>query len=773
MRLKFSTKAQNLKNLQSRLKSAKILPLLVITKVNFKQNSQEVLNSIYKLKTQNLILRSSSRAEDSKSVSNAGAFLSIANVESQNKKAVLEALLKVADSMPNADDEILIQPSLENIDSCGVAFSVDKDNFAPYYCIEYDKSGSTHSITDGSSKEKFSFYAHREIKEVQNKNLAQVITLLRELEGLFNYPYLDVEFAFSEGELYCLQVRPLVKGELNLSDKLPLAALERLSRRVVNLQKARVGVYGSRSIFGVMPDWNPAEIIGLKPKRLALSLYKEIITDKIWAYQRDNYGYKLLRSHPLMHSFLGMPFIDVRLSFNSFIPKNLDSKIAQKLVDYYLIKLEQKPHLHDKVEFEIIFSCYDLNTPFKLKNLLNCGFNENEIKRLEFALLELTNNIINPDSGLYLKDLAKISKLGEHYREITESNLPLIDKIYWLLEECKRYGTLPFAGIARAGFVAVAMLNSLVEIGFFSESEKNDFLNSLHTISKELSAEVAKMSENVESQKAFLEKFGHLRAGTYNILSPRYDEAFGEYFGENLNTKAPHISKFSLSEKRQRELENLFREHGLQITSKEFFNFLKLAIEGREWAKFEFSRLLSKAIVLIGELGENYGINKEEMAHLDINSILELYSSLYALNPKQRFLDEIRQNKQEYELTLALKLPSLLRSSDEIFSFFEMQNKPNFITQKSIVADAVGEDSKELSGKIVLINAADPGYDYLFSKNIAALITCYGGANSHMAIRASELALPAAIGVGVELFNKLKGAKKIALDCGSGQITCL
>ncbi|MDY3113034.1 MAG: PEP-utilizing enzyme [Helicobacter sp.] len=773
MRLKFSTKAQNLKNLQSRLKSAKILPLLVITKVNFKQNSQEVLNSIYKLKTQNLILRSSSRAEDSKSVSNAGAFLSIANVESQNKKAVLEALLKVADSMPNADDEILIQPSLENIDSCGVAFSVDKDNFAPYYCIEYDKSGSTHSITDGSSKEKFSFYAHREIKEVQNKNLAQVITLLRELEGLFNYPYLDVEFAFSEGELYCLQVRPLVKGELNLSDKLPLVALERLSRRVVNLQKARVGVYGSRSIFGVMPDWNPAEIIGLKPKRLALSLYKEIITDKIWAYQRDNYGYKLLRSHPLMHSFLGMPFIDVRLSFNSFIPKNLDSKIAQKLVDYYLIKLEQKPHLHDKVEFEIIFSCYDLNTPFKLKNLLNCGFNENEIKRLEFALLELTNNIINPDSGLYLKDLAKISKLGEHYREITESNLPLIDKIYWLLEECKRYGTLPFAGIARAGFVAVAMLNSLVEIGFFSESEKNDFLNSLHTISKELSAEVAKMGENVESQKAFLEKFGHLRAGTYNILSPRYDEAFSEYFSDNFNAKSPHISKFSLSEKRQRELENLFREHGLQITSKEFFNFLKLAIEWREWAKFEFSRLLSKAIVLIGELGENYGINKEEMAHLDINSILELYSSLYALNPKQRFLDEISQNKQEYELTLALKLPSLLRSSEEIFSFFEMQNKPNFITQKSIVADAVGENSKELEGKIVLINAADPGYDYLFSKNIAALITCYGGANSHMAIRASELGLPAAIGVGVELFNKLKGAKKIALDCGSGQIICL
>ena len=28
---------------------------------------------------------------------------------------------------------------------------------------------------------------------------------------------------------------------------------------------------GKRSIFGVMPDWNPAEIIGVRPRPLALS----------------------------------------------------------------------------------------------------------------------------------------------------------------------------------------------------------------------------------------------------------------------------------------------------------------------------------------------------------------------------------------------------------------------------------------------------------------------------------------------------------------------
>ena len=35
-----------------------------------------------------------------------------------------------------------------------------------------------------------------------------------------------------------------------------------------------------------MPDWNPAEIIGIRPKPLDLSLYKELITDHVWAKNR-------------------------------------------------------------------------------------------------------------------------------------------------------------------------------------------------------------------------------------------------------------------------------------------------------------------------------------------------------------------------------------------------------------------------------------------------------------------------------------------------------
>ncbi len=776
--LNFKTKAQNLKNLQTKLKKAKVLPLVLTSLEELISNEEKILSDIQALKVNKLIIRSSSLSEDSMKNSNAGAFLSLANIDANSKDELLTALYKVANSMPSKSDEILIQPMLENITLCGVGFSVDKDNFSPYFCLQYDENGSNNSITDGSSKSAKTYYHYREHLDFKDIKLQKIIELIKELESLCDCCFLDVEFAFAfkdnKEELFCLQVRPLVMQEKeNLFNALPKEALQRFYKRFISLQNLRPRVLGEKALFGVMPDWNPAEIIGLRPKRLAFSLYKEIITDNIWAYQRDNYGYRDLRSHPLIHSFLGIPYVDVRLSFNSFIPKKLDENIAQKLVNFYLDKLNKNHELHDKIEFDIVYSCYNFNSSKKLQELLNHGFNKNELKRLEFSLLELTNKMINPQSGLYLKDIKKACKLKERYDSIVNSNFSLIDKIYWLIEECKRYGTLPFAGVARAAFVAMQLLNSLVEINFISKEEKNDFLNSLNTVSKNLSKQTNNLNSCTKNQ--FLIEFGHLRAGTYNILSPRYDENFELYFEINQKDNNVYLEDkaFILPEEKMKALNTLLKEHGLEISACEFFDFLKQSIEGRELLKFEFTRLLSKAIVYIEELGKYYNIKKEDLAHLDIKSILNLYSSLYSINPREQFLEEIARNKKEYKLTQAIKLPSLLCNADEIFSFYNHSIIPNFITQKSITAFAAKENDKDLEGKIVLIYAADPGYDYLFTKNIAGLITCYGGANSHMAIRASELGMPAVIGVGEENFEKYLKAKKINIECESEQIFCL
>jgi len=141
----------------------------------------------------------------------------------------------------------------------------------------------------------------------------------------------------------------ILKLSSNLYDK----ALLKIYKKVKKLNAKYPKLLGKKTIFGVMPDWNPAEIIGLRPKKLALSLYRELITDNIWAKQRDKYGYLNLRSHPLIVSFLGLPYVDVRVSFNSFIPKSLDLKISERLVDFYINKLAKNPHLHDRLSLKL------------------------------------------------------------------------------------------------------------------------------------------------------------------------------------------------------------------------------------------------------------------------------------------------------------------------------------------------------------------------------------------------------------------------------------
>ena len=78
-----------------------------------------------------------------------------------------------------------------------------------------------------------------------------------------------------------------------------------------------------------------------------------------------------------------------------------------------------------------------------------------------------------------------------------------------------------------------------------------------------------------------------------------------------------------------------------------------------------------------------------------------------------------------------------------------------------------------LSGRIVLIENADPGYDWIFAHAIAGLVTKYGGANSHMAIRCAEFGIPAAIGCGEQRFDRLVKASRLRLDCAVGFISPL
>ncbi len=100
--------------------------------------------------------------------------------------------------------------------------------------------------------------------------------------------------------------------------------------------------------------------------------------------------------------------------------------------------------------------------------------------------------------------------------------------------------------------------------------------------------------------------------------------------------------------------------------------------------------------------------------------------------------------------------------------------KPNFITRKLIKGSTkiinFKKKNENLKNKIIFIENADPGYDWVFSKNIRGLVTKYGGVNSHMSIRCEELNLPAVIGIGEENYEKIKNCTKVNLNCKNEQI---
>ena len=107
---------------------------------------------------------------------------------------------------------------------------------------------------------------------------------------------------------------------------------------------------------------------------------------------------------------------------------------------------------------------------------------------------------------------------------------------------------------------------------------------------------------------------------------------------------------------------------------------------------------------------------------------------------------------------------------------FELpQCEPNFVTLSKAVGPVVQLPAphEKLHGAILLIPSADPGYDWIFSHGIAGFVTMYGGANSHMAIRAGELGIPAVIGAGETLFNKWASAKMLDMNCANRLVRIL
>ena len=542
-----------------------------------------------------------------------------------------------------------------------------------------------------------------------------------------------------------------------------------------NYQIPHPDVRGKETIFGVMPDWNPAEIVGTKPKRLAISLYQSLITNDIWAQQRAEFGYKDVQPYPLIVNFVGHPYVDVRASVHSFLPNVLSDEATEKLVDYFVGRLKQNPAWHDKLEFMVMPTCYTVDFEDRWYELLTteAGLSEEEFLTYKEALLTLTKNAFEICERCY----AEMQTIERRFDRIDASDLQPLDKIYVLLQTC-RAGTLNFSHLARCGFIASSFLKSFVAKGLLTEEEKMQITGGIKTVTGQFFDTVRKALNGEISKEACVRTYGHLRPGTYDITSPAYCSDPNKYLFSvaTIEKEPPKTEKRYIPSK---SLECMLRGT-FGVSRDEFYRFISHAVAGREYSKFIFTRYISKVLDLIKAIGEEYGFDAEAMSHVPVDLVEDIRNGLYSRADIASLLKTIIAQGKEYNLiTQSIELPPLITKAEDFYAFFIPKTLPNFIGNGTIEAEVVylehskTTDGSLLSGKIVLIEQADPGFDWIFNYNIGGLITAYGGPNSHMSIRASEFNLPASIGVGESLFNKLKFARLVRLDCGAHQLTVL
>lgn len=795
-RFVFGTKAETLDRLQPLVRTVTIEDQARFTVADWATGPECVIAAVNeKFGREHVIVRSSAIAEDSWRHSLAGAFESVADVPADDHNALSAAIEAVIDSYATtnaitadaAQDQVLVQRMLRDVIASGVVLTRTLSHGSPYLAINYDPNpGRTDRVTAGGHDLRMLFVHHDAV--ALPADAPAWVTDMRagvdELISLVGYDSLDLEFSIGrDGRIILMQLRPITvdHSQWVIDDRCLKAELASAVARFNAQQTPSGRLYGSRAVFGVMPDWNPAEIIGIRPPLLSISLYRLLICDEVWAQQRAEYGYKDVRTQPLLVSFAGHPYVNVRASVSSFIPANVPDAMADRLADHYMDRLVERPELHDKLEFDIAFTCLSLDFRRRVAaELRPAGFSDTEIETLRDGLAAVTTAGIDRYEG----DLDSVDVLNRRFTRIMAAKSPPLERACHLLEECRRHGTPAFAHLARGAFVAMTILRSAVTVGLIDETFFNRYLESIKTVAKDFVQDCAELAEGRRARDAFLERYGFLRPRTYDIRSPTYAEQADTMLGQIIGpASGSDIAGAAVPPEwpaaARIGLERALSELGLEIGFERFERFARAVIEGREFSKFAFTRYLSQALTDLTEFGVDHDLDRATLSQIPVDAFFSLRAGEYFGAPH----DFLRRTAEFFEERTAVmqqvELPPLIHDENQFFAFFYPPSQPNYVTAKSVtgpvqlLGEAGAEDARELRARIVVIDHADPGYDWLFGCGIAGLVTMYGGANSHMAIRAAEFSLPAAIGVGEVLFERLKHAETVLLDCTSRNISII
>src|SRR5262249_42943033 len=154
-------------------------------------------------------------------------------------------------------------------------------------------------------------------------------------------------------------------------------------------------------------------------------------------------------------------------------------------------------------------------------------------------------------------------------------------------------------------------------------------------------------------------------------------------------------------------------------------------IEGREMAKFVFTRNLSAALDAIVEFGAEHGLSRDQLSHLTIEDLLAFRTGAPCAEPAAWLRARSDEGALWHCVMQMVELPPLIHDLGCFRAFERPTWQPNYVGDGSVLGDVVdlaesaeaGGPDGAVAGRIVLVPRADPGHDWLFGCGILGLIT--------------------------------------------------
>lgn len=724
----------------------RVPPSLSVTRRQWRAQRASVLVQVgHTLRAARYAVRSDAFDEDRSAASQAGRYLSLLDVASD---AVAEAIDAVFDAMSgHAEDQVLLQPMLAPSRRACVASTHRLSDGAPWYCIEFGQ-GDPAVVTGGRATGRHLAWPRAQFADasagaqaqamslISDPDAAQVIALLRAIEACGLREPFEVECLFTDsGAPWLLQLRAL-----GMRERWPRRSPRPPTRPTLALCEPEPDLLGRHTALSLMSDWNPAELIGTHPRPLALSLFQALISRDSWWRARAQLGY---RAPPragihLLRPVLGRPYVDLRRSLNSLLPAGLDALTGTRLVEAWVERVRRQPELHDKLEFEVCRSVRDFTPAPIVRATLGACLDGSAAAAFEQAL-----------HGLSLRLLGTSPRTEPHAAaagDTFDPARPSIDAVKRLLRVA-RQRALDFAADARLAFAAEAQLRSAIARGALTPERAG-------LLRQSLGATATPGDLHHDAPR--------WRPSSFDITQPLLPAPEGVRRDEAKR-------QFELSPAETRALDSLLHEAGFALAPAAWLQWWQHCSRAREAGKYALMRPLAQLLEALAALGARQGLDREALSWLSLPMLLRGLGQDSAPTALQTCAERAWRRAEREQGWL---LGPVLREASDLDAFDSLGLLPNFIGRRALRAPLHVLPNSDPAqavprGAIVAVLQADPGYDWLFARDIGGLITAWGGAHSHMAIRCAEFDLPAAIGCGEAVWARLLAAREAHLDPGA------